>query len=109
MKGTENIGLIVAADEPALFFTSVKAAETYLEAVDVRDGVYTAAYGPDGQPHRIDTQGNRVVITPEDDKVPEPEALKALLLSYLSKTGDEAGERESLGDLLTRCARAVSA
>lgn len=37
--------LFVAADEPLLVFPSVAAAAGYLEAVDVEDGVYPAAYG----------------------------------------------------------------
>lgn len=44
-KPKREVRLIVAADEPPLFFSSVDAAEQYLEAIDVEDGVYPAAYG----------------------------------------------------------------
>lgn len=42
--------LFVAADEPLLIYPSVAAAESHLEAVDVEDGVYPSAYGPNGEP-----------------------------------------------------------
>ena len=45
--------LFVAADEPLLVFPSVAAAERYLEAIDVENGVYPAAYGPNGELYRI--------------------------------------------------------
>ena len=37
------IALIVKADEPALFFSSIRNAENYLEAIDVENKVYPAA------------------------------------------------------------------
>jgi len=58
------IELIIAADEPALFFSSIKSAEGYLEATDVEDGIYTAAFGPNGESYQINAKENRVVITP---------------------------------------------
>ena len=102
-----RIVLIVAADEPALFFTSIEAAESYLEAIDVENGEYSAAYGPDGRPYQIGTSGNRVVITPERNRPSDPAALKALLLGFLTVAGDPGSEADSLETLIKRCERYV--
>ena len=72
------VQLVVAADEPALMFSSIENAETYLEAIDVRDGVYGAAFGPAGERFSIVTIGERVVIQ-RLDRAPDPEALAQLL------------------------------
>jgi hypothetical protein len=55
-----KIALIVAADEPALFVSSIERAEQALEAIDVEDGVYTAAFGPGGEVYDIETDGASV-------------------------------------------------
>ena len=52
--------LIVAADEPAIFFASVQHAERWVEAIDVEDGVYSAGFGPNGEPYAIRTDGTWV-------------------------------------------------
>lgn len=98
-----TIALIVEADEPALFFSSVGEAEAYLEAIDVRDGVYPVAYGPDGQIFKLDVMGNRVRIKPVVGlKVPDD--LRALLIQYLSAIGaHEVKGTEPLSSLLARC------
>lgn len=93
--------LFVAADEPLLFFASVRAAEAYLEAVDVRDGAYPAAYGPGGEPFRIGTDGERVVIAPTGEAA-RPEALKALLTGYFEAVGESVGPDEDLAALVER-------
>lgn len=46
MARKATIELVVAADEPALFYSSVQQAEMDLEVVDVRNGVYPGAFGP---------------------------------------------------------------
>jgi len=104
-----KIALIVAADEPALFFTSIKAAESYLETIDVENYEYSAAYDPDGRLYQIGTSGKRVVITPERDQPSDPAALKALLLGFLSEIGEPGSEADSLETLIKRCERYVSA
>lgn len=81
-QASRPIQLIVAADEPALLFSSVKAAEGYLEAVDVRNGVYTAAYGPAGEPFSITAVGDHVVIRQSTDE-PLPNQLVQLLQKLL--------------------------
>jgi hypothetical protein len=45
--------LFVAADEPLLIFPSIIAAERWLEAIDVENGVYPAAFGPNGSLLRL--------------------------------------------------------
>ena len=80
-----DAALFVAADEPLLVFPSAKAAERSLEAIDVENGVYSAAYGPKGEPYRIASTGSEVVI--ERTAGPDaPENLKTLLVQYLHAT-----------------------
>lgn len=78
--------LFVGADEPLLVYPSVAAAERDLEAIDVEEGVYPVAYGPNGEPYRIATEGNRVIIelTGEPNR---PDELRLLLLRYLEAIG----------------------
>lgn len=78
--------LFVAADEPLLVFPSARAAERYIEAADVENGIYRAAYGPKGEPYRVASARKRVIIHPtvEPDR---PEELRALLVRYLQGTG----------------------
>jgi len=102
--GETKIKLIVAADQPALFFTSMRQAETYLEAIDVEDGVYPDAYGPDGEPYKLEAVSGRVRVTPLERAEPRPDDLRALLLRYLAATGVNRTEgAESLRSLLARC------
>ena len=92
--------LFVAADEPLLIYPSVAEAECDLEAIDVEDGVYPAAYGRNGEPYRIASEGGRVIIEPtgEPDK---PDELRALLLRYLEAVGCTPEPSASLDDLVT--------
>jgi hypothetical protein len=102
--GETKIEIIVAADEPALFFTSVRQAETYLEAIDVEDGVYSDAYGPAGEPYKLEAVSGRVRVTPLEGVEPQPDELRALLLRYLAANGvDRIAGTESLRSLLARC------
>jgi len=91
--------LFVAADERLLIYPSVAAAERHLEAIDVEDHVYPAAYGPKGESFRIRTAGNRVVIEPTGE--PNwPDELRRLLVRYLEATGrapDATGTLDDLG------------
>lgn len=97
-----EVKLIVAADEPAIFFASVEDAESWMEAVDVEDGVYSAAFGPSGEPHGITTDGTCVRIA-ETGESPQPEALKALLLRYFDAIGEKPSTDLDLPTLLKRC------
>ncbi|MBU1383218.1 MAG: hypothetical protein KKG14_10240 [Alphaproteobacteria bacterium] len=108
MATESKIKLIVAADEPALFYSSVSRAEMDLEAIDVRDGVYPVGYGPDGQVFKLEALGDRVRISQVEGLPPKPDDLRALLLRYLSAAGvHDAEEAEPLGSLLARCDAAV--
>jgi hypothetical protein len=95
------IKLIVAADEPALFYSSVDAATTHLEWIDVEDGVYPIAYDPDGNIYRLRTEGQRVVIERDMNSPPDPHGLNALLQKATRvKSVDNAF-------LLTLCTRRI--
>jgi hypothetical protein len=91
--------LFVAADEPLLIYPSVSEAECDLEAIDVNDGVYPAAYGANGEPYRIGTDGDRVVIeaTGEPNK---PDELRVLLCQYLEAVGRPFEDSASLDNLV---------
>jgi hypothetical protein len=103
-----EIQLIVAADEPALFFSSVNAAETYLEAIDVENGVYGAAYGPRGEPYVISANSNRVTLRRDQTRSPQPDELKKLLTDFFAAIGQPDTENESLPAMLARCTRFVT-
>lgn len=81
--------LFVAADEPLLVFPSAAAAEQYLEAIDVENGVYPAAYGPRGEPYSVRTRHDQVIIEPTGEPG-RPDELRALLLRYLEGSGRAA-------------------
>jgi len=102
-QGDREIRLIVGADEPALFFTSVEAAERYLEWIDVEDGVYHDLYDDTGQPYRIRAVGQRVIIEPDLDRAPEPEKLRAFLLRVCRGIDIPAEASDDLATLLERC------
>jgi hypothetical protein len=100
-SGTAPPGaLFVAADEPLLVYPSVAAAERDLEAIDVENGVYPAAYGPNGEPFRIESQGNRVIIEPTGEPN-RPDELGLLLLTYLEVIGRAPDATATFNDLVT--------
>jgi len=85
----------------------LRGAEAYLEATDVRNGVYRAAFGPDGQPFDIRAASGRVTITPAL-RGAEPGELRALLLRFLESTNDKnIGPDDDLPVLLARCGYAA--
>jgi hypothetical protein len=81
--------LFVAADEPVLVFPSAAAAERSLEAIDVKNGVYSAAYGPRGEPYTVRAMQDRVHVKPTGERE-RPDELRPLLLRYLEDSGREA-------------------
>ena len=97
-----QVKLIVAADEPAIFFATVQDAESYMEAIDVKDGVYGAAFGPNGEPYTVSTDGTWVHIK-NTGETPQPEALKALLMKYFDTLGEMPSADLELPALLERC------
>jgi hypothetical protein len=98
-----RIGLIVAADEPAIFFPNIESAEQWMEPVDVIDGIYTAAYGPCGEPYLVETDGLQVAITRAPNEPDRPEELRALLMRFFEAVGEPAGADEDLSTMLARC------
>lgn len=97
-----KIALIVAADEPALFFSSIERAERTLEAIDVEDGVYTAAFGPGGEVYEVETDGASVRIRLKGVP-PQPETLRTLLLSFFEVAKNVELGSDDLSDMLRRC------
>ncbi|MEO8547165.1 MAG: hypothetical protein ABI422_02235 [Sphingomicrobium sp.] len=91
--------VFVAADAPLLVFPSVMAAKNSLEAIDVVEGVYPAAYGPNGEPYCISCEGNRVLIEHTGGSN-RPDDLKALLLQYLEACEDPADAMQPLDELV---------
>lgn len=99
------VGLIVVADEPALFFSSISAAEGYLEAIDVDEGVYPLAYDIKGKLYRIRSNGDSVIIEPDMETEPCPDDLKRLLVNVLSARGIQVSDDMPLDTLLDLSAR----
>lgn len=91
--------LFVAADEPLLVYPSIAAAERHLEAIDVRNNVYPAAYGANGEPYRIDLDDNHVVIK-RIGETNRPDELKLLLLRYLEAIGRTTSAAATFDDLV---------
>ena len=93
--------LFVAADEPLLIYPSKTAGERDLEAIDVVNGVYPAAYGPNGEPYEVGCDGDQVIIerTVGSNR---PDELKELLLRYFEARGDSAEATASLENLVAR-------
>lgn len=98
-----TVGLFVAADEPAIFFSSVEAAEGWMEEIDVENGVYTAAYGPAGEPYEITATGGSGVVITRCNRPNRPEELKALLLSYFAILGKPSDPSAELAELVAQC------
>ena len=91
--------LFVQADEPLLVFPSIEVAERYLEAEDVREGVYPRAFGPSGERFSIIADGRRVVIKPMAAPA-DVTGLRELLQRSLSAVGEPVAEDASLPELV---------
>jgi hypothetical protein len=91
--------LFVEADEPLLVFPSVETAERYLEATDVRDGVYSRAFGPSGEQFTVTAAGDQVLIQ-SLYVPPDPSGLEALLRRGLAEVGEVAPPTATLADLI---------
>ena len=98
-----SIGLILAADEPAIFYSSVETAEQWMEPIDVLNGTYKAAYGPAGEPYQIEADDKGVFLTRIADEPNRPDELKALLLRYFDAIGERVDPDEDLVVMLARC------
>jgi hypothetical protein len=93
--------LFIEGNEILLIFPSVADAEASLEAIDVEEGTYPAAYGPEGEPYDIRAEGPWVRIT-RGEGPNRPGELKGLLCSYLEGCEDPADADETLDALVAR-------
>ena len=100
----KEIGLIVATEQSALMFSSVTAAESYLEATDVRNGEYPEAYGSDGRPFDVLTDGGDQVVIIEGSGSPDIEAAKPLVMRFLTEHGIRYAPDRPFEELLSKCA-----
>ena len=98
-----SIALIIAADEPAVFYNNIESAELDLEAIDVERGVYTAAFGPRGEKYDIASTGGRVRIARQPSMDESPEDLKKVLLEFLSAMNIDVDDKARLSYLLDKC------
>ena len=78
--------LFIEADEPLLVFSSIEMAEQNLEAIDVRNGVYTRAFGQAGELFSIETEGENVIIRAIEQPA-DPDSLYDLLQRSLRQVG----------------------
>jgi hypothetical protein len=99
----KTVGLIVVADEPALFFSSISVAQNYLEAVDVDNGVYPIAFGRSGEVYDIFSDDGQVVIRRSLTATPQPEKLRSLLLTILKNRNIQFEEECNLERLVDYC------
>lgn len=95
------IQIIVAADEPALFFSSVAAAEGYIEAGDV--DTCTAIYGSKGEVYSIRAFNSRTIIEFNESESAKPNELVDLLLNFLSSINVTPKSNNSVSVLLEQC------
>ena len=93
--------IFIVADEPLLVYQSVRDAKSHLEAIDVENGTYPAAYGKAGEPYHVGTDGGNVVIT-RIDGPSKPEELKPLLARYLADRGEAVEPDEDISTLAQR-------
>ena len=91
--------LFVAADDALLVFPSAVVATSSLEATDVVEGLYPAAYGPEGAAYRLRCEGNRVLIE-ANGEANRPDELKALLLCHLEACEEPADATQSLEEIV---------
>jgi hypothetical protein len=101
----DSVQLVVAADEPALFFRSIESAASYLEAIDVANGVYRAAYGPSGECYLLEIVDGKVKIRRDNSQAAKPEELRKLLHKYLAAAGKVYLPDATLPQLLAACGR----
>lgn len=103
-----KVQIIVEADEPALFFTSRLTAEKYLEATDVRNGVYKRCFGPNGEKFKISLDGEKVSIQPSADKELHLKDLREIIFKYLDAIQEPYERNISHVELLKRCEKHIT-
>ncbi|MEO7365390.1 MAG: hypothetical protein ABIW03_03635 [Sphingomicrobium sp.] len=91
--------LFVAAGEELLIFPSTAVARKLLEAGEAAEGLYSAAYGPTGEPYRIGFKADRVLVERTAEAV-RPDELKALLLRHLEACEDPADATQPFEEIV---------
>ncbi|MEH3123496.1 MAG: hypothetical protein PGN16_16255 [Sphingomonas phyllosphaerae] len=91
--------LFVEADEPLLVFPSVEIAQRYLEASDVRNGVYSRAFGPSGEQFTV-TAADDLVVIQSLHAPPDSSGLENLLRRGLAEVGELAPTSATLAELV---------
>jgi hypothetical protein len=97
---SEKIALILFEQEMAYFYGTIEDASISMEAIDVRSGLYTAAFGPRGQIYRLDGSADPVQIFRDPDAADDPEELRRLLLGFLCEVQEPIPANSSLEALL---------
>lgn len=100
---SDRIKLIVDDGRWPLFFSSVEAAESYLEAIDVDNGEYPRAWGPDGELYKLTSVDGGVVVVEDESRSKYPNELEDILRRYLGYLGEKAPESDDLRALLMKC------
>lgn len=98
------IALIITADEPILFYDSIEAAESDIEAIDVKSGVYKEVFGPNGEYYAFVIERDIVHIN-LSDKPMNPERLRDILVGFLDRIGkiDGSQSKYPVSYLLKMC------
>jgi len=104
---SKRVFLVIEADEPALLFSSVKAAENYLEVTDVRQGTYGRVFGRGGERFKLLIVGDNVRIVPDLESQRLPNDLRDVLYTFLSTLDVGVSEQFNLDELLDKCDRFV--
>lgn len=105
----KQVRLIVASDEIASLFSSVAAAEGFLEAIDVENEEYPVAYGVDGRVYRLSQQGlsawdSGSVFIAETDQF-APDELASLLRRLAASSRIDVDPDQPLEGLLSELGR----
>ncbi len=96
----DRVKLIVEEGGWPLFFSSVEAAQIFLEAIDVDNGEYPRAWGSKGEPYRLTSQDGAVLVVEDESRSKCPTELEDFLRRYL---GEKAAESDDLRALLRKC------
>ena len=97
-----EIALIVEADEPAIFFSNVRAAAASMEAVDVDNGLYRKLFGPAGEVFEVSVIDGRAHIALVEGSN-DLSGLRRVLVSFLSAMNIDHEVDESVSLLLEKC------
>jgi hypothetical protein len=99
MAHEKKIAFLVEADIPALLFCSKAAAEAYLEAVDVLNGVYPIAFDRHGAVFDVVPDGSNARLVPDISGRVDGERLGRVLRRFLVSVGVTVDEDVPLEDI----------